>query len=121
MVIAAYALVRMPVVIVAIGLFESGGQALVGAAGAAAMGWAVPGRRAATAQGLGEAVGTVAGALMAAFAAPLYAVGGPAALFGVTAVLTALALSAGVRLGAEAQPVEHRLVAPVTPATVATV
>ena len=39
---------------------------------------------------------------------------------GPSAVLTALALSAGVRLGAEAQPVEHRLVAPVTPAPVAT-
>jgi MFS family permease len=112
-VIAGYAMVRLPVVVVAIGLFESGGQALVGAAGAAAMGWAVPGRRAATAQGLGEAVGTMAGAVMAGFAAPLYAAGGPAALFGVTAVVTGVALVAGVRLGAEAEPVEHRLVAPV--------
>ena len=119
-VIAAYAMVRVPMVIVAIGLFESGGQALVGAAGAAAMGWAVPGRRAATAQGLGEAVGTVAGAVMAAFAAPLYAFGGPAALFGVTAVLTGVALTSGVRLGAEAEPVEHRLATP-APATVVAV
>jgi len=108
-VIAAYAMVRLPVVVVAIGLFESGGQALVGAAGAAAMGWAVPGRRAATAQGLGEAVGTVAGAVMAGFAAPLYAAGGPAALFGVTAAVTGVALVAGVRLGAEAEPVEYRV------------
>jgi hypothetical protein len=54
----------------------------------------------------------MAGAVMAGFAAPLYAAGGPAALFGVTAVVTGVALVAGVRLGAEAEPVEHRLVAP---------
>jgi hypothetical protein len=45
---ARYGVVRVPMVIVVIGLFESGGQTIVGAAGAAAMGWAVPGRRAAT-------------------------------------------------------------------------
>ena len=75
--------------IVFIGLVESGGQTLVGAAGAAAMGWAVPGRRAATAQGLGEAMGTIAAAGVALIAAPLYGSGGPTALFLVTAGLTA--------------------------------
>ena len=107
-VIVAYGLVRVPFVVVAIGLFESGGQTLVGAAGAAAMGWAVPGRRAATAQGLGEATGTIAAALVAAIAAPLYAFGGPPALFFVTAALTATALTAGVRLGRNSVPAETR-------------
>lgn len=108
-VIVSYGLVRVPFVVVAIGLFESGGQTLVGAAGAAAMGWAVPGRRAATAQGLGEATGTVAAAVVAAMAAPLYAAGGAPALFLVTAALTAAALTAGVRLGRHAVPVESSL------------
>jgi predicted MFS family arabinose efflux permease len=108
-VVVSYGLVRVPMVIVVIGLFESGGQTVVGAAGAAAMGWAVPGRRAATAQGLGEATGTIAAALVAAVAAPLYAAGGPAALFITTAALTAGALVTGVRLSHEAVPVEHRL------------
>lgn len=118
-VVLTYAVVRVPMVVVVIGLFESGGQAVVGAAGAAAMGWAVPGRRAATAQGLGEAVGTVAGAVVAAASAPLYAFGGPAALFGATAVLTAVALTTGVRLGLQAAPVEQRIpVGAPQPATV---
>lgn len=112
-VVISYGLVRVPMVVVVIGLFESGGQTLVGAAGAAAMGWAVPGRRAATAQGVGEATGTIAAGLVAAVAAPLYAVGGPAALFLTTAALTAGALVMGVRLSHEAVPVERRL--PVTP------
>ena len=112
-VVISYGLVRVPMFVVVIGLFESGGQTLVGAAGAAAMGWAVPGRRAATAQGLGEATGTIAAALVAAVAAPLYAAGGPAALFITTAALTAGALVMGVRLSHEAVPVERRL--PVAP------
>jgi predicted MFS family arabinose efflux permease len=111
-VIVSYGFVRVPMVIVIIGLFESGGQTMVGAAGAAAMGWAVPGRRAATAQGIGEALATIAAALVAAMAAPLYAAGGPAALFITTAALTAAALTGGVRLGRTAQPVEERLMAP---------
>jgi hypothetical protein len=69
------------------------------------MGWAVPGRRAATAQGLGEATGTIAAAAVAALAAPLYAAGGAPALFFVTATLTAVALVAGVRLGLTSVPV----------------
>jgi hypothetical protein len=73
------------------------------------MGWAVPGRRAATAQGIGEALATVAAAVVAAMAAPLYAAGGAAALFVTTAVLTAAALAAGVRLSHSAAPVEERL------------
>jgi predicted MFS family arabinose efflux permease len=112
-VILSYGFVRVPMVVVVIGLFESGGQTLVGAAGAAAMGWAVPGRRAATAQGLGEAMATVAAALVAATAAPLYAAGGAAALFITTAVLTALPLTLGVRLARGAQPAEERLAHPV--------
>ncbi|MGD9995453.1 MAG: MFS transporter [Ilumatobacteraceae bacterium] len=108
-VIVSYGLVRVPMVVVVIGLFESGGQTLIGAAGAAAMGWAVPGRRAATAQGLGEAVGTIAAALVAAAAAPLYAAGGPAALFFCTAILTAGALTTGIRMSHAADPVEVRL------------
>ena len=108
-VIVMYALVRMPMVIVVIGLFESGGQTIVGAAAAAAMGWAVPGRRAATAQGLGEAFATVAAAIVAFIAAPLYAAGGPAALFLTTAGLTAAALASGVRLARRAVPAEGRL------------
>lgn len=112
-VILSYGFVRVPMIVVVIGLFESGGQTLVGAAGAAAMGWAVPGRRAATAQGLGEAIATVAAALVAAAAAPLYAWGGPAALFVTTAVLTALPLAAGVRLSRQALPAEERLAHPV--------
>ena len=111
--VVSYGLVRVPMFVVVIGLFESGGQTLVGAAGAAAMGWAVPGRRAATAQGLGEATGTIAAALVAAVAAPLYAAGGPAALFITTAALTAGALVMGVRLSHEAVPVERRL--PIAP------
>jgi MFS family permease len=111
-VVISYGLVRVPMVIVVIGLFESGGQTLVGAAGAAAMGWAVPGRRAATAQGLGEATGTIAAALVAGVAAPLYAFGGPAALFITTAALTAGALVTGVQLSHEAVPVERRLPIP---------
>jgi MFS family permease len=112
-VILSYGFVRVPMVVVVIGLFESGGQTLVGAAGAAAMGWAVPGRRAATAQGVGEALATVAAACVAAAAAPLYAWGGAAALFVTTAVLTALPLVAGVRLARDAQPAEERLAHPV--------
>jgi predicted MFS family arabinose efflux permease len=108
-VVMLYGLVRMPVVIAVIGLFESGGQTIVGAAAAAAMGWAVPGRRAATAQGVGEAVATVAGAVMAALSAPLYAAGGPMALFFTTALLTALALRTGVVLARTASPAEDRL------------
>jgi predicted MFS family arabinose efflux permease len=107
-VVLSYGVVRIPMVIVVIGLFESGGQTLVGAAGAAAMGWAVPGRRAATAQGLGEATGTIAAALVAAVAAPLYAFGGPTALFFTTAALTGGALYTGVRLSHEAVPAERR-------------
>jgi MFS family permease len=123
-VIVSYGVVRAPFVVVAIGLFESGGQTLVGAAGAAAMGWAVPGRRAATAQGIGEAVGTLAAAVVAALAAPLYAAGGAPALFTVTAALTAVALVSGVRLGRNSVPAEIRLpisgaTTPVTPATLA--
>ncbi len=114
-VILTYGFVRVPMVIVVIGLFESGGQTLVGAAGAAAMGWAVPGRRAATAQGLGEATATPAGAAVAFLAAPLYAAGGPALLFVTTAVLTAGPLALGVRLARTARPVEE----PVPVATVA--
>lgn len=112
-IIVSYGFVRLPWVIVATGLLESGGQLLVGAAAAAAMGVAVPGRRAATAQGLGEGVGTLAGAVVAAIAAPLYAFGGPAALFLTTAVLTAGALVGGVRLGRTGVPVEERLTHPV--------
>ncbi|MCU1361163.1 MAG: major facilitator superfamily 1, partial [Ilumatobacteraceae bacterium] len=107
-VVLSYGVVRIPMVIVVIGLFESGGQTLIGAAGAAAMGWAVPGRRAATAQGLGEATGTIAAALVAFVAAPLYAFGGPTALFFTTAALTAGALYTGVRLSHEAVPAERR-------------
>lgn len=109
-VILSYGVVRVPMVIVIIGLFESGGQTIVGAAGAAAMGWAVPGRRAATAQGIGEALATVAAALVAAMAAPLYAAGGAAALFVTTAVLTCAALCGGVRLSRASAPVEERVV-----------
>ena len=111
-VVVLYGLVRIPLIVVVIGLFESGGQTLVGAAGAAAMGWAVPGRRAATAQGVGEALATVAAALVAATAAPLYAAGGPAALFFTTAGLTAAALTAGVRLSHGARPAEERIRVP---------
>lgn len=111
-VILSYGVVRVPMVIVIIGLFESGGQTIVGAAGAAAMGWAVPGRRAATAQGIGEALATLAAALVAAMAAPLYAAGGAAALFVTTAVLTAAALCGGVRLSRAGVPVEERVVQP---------
>lgn len=114
-VIMSYGVVRAPFVVVAIGLFESGGQTLVGAAGATAMGWAVPGRRAATAQGVGEAVGTVAAAVVAAMAAPLYAAGGAPALFTVTAALTSVALVSGVRLGRNSVPAEIRL--PISGAT----
>lgn len=106
-VVLTYGFVRVPMVIVVIGLFESGGQTLVGAAGAAAMGWAVPGRRAATAQGLGDAMATTAGAVVAFLAAPLYAAGGPAGLFVTTAVLTAAPLALGVRLARTARPVEE--------------
>jgi MFS family permease len=104
-IIVMYGLVRVPFIIVAVGLFEAGGHTLVGAGAAAAMGWAVPGRRAATAQGLGEATGTIAAAAVAALAAPLYAAGGAPALFFVTATLTAVALVAGVRLGLTSVPV----------------
>lgn len=109
-VLLTYAVVRLPMVIVVVGLFESAGQTLVGAAAAAAMGWAVPGRRAATAQGIGEAFATIAAALVAATAAPLYAAGGAAALFVVTAVLTGLPLWGGIRLARGAEPVEEPLV-----------
>jgi len=112
-VIVSYGFVRVPMVVVVIGLFESGGQTIVGAAGAAAMGWAVPGRRAATAQGIGEALATVAAAIVAALAAPLYAAGGAAALFVTTAALTAAALAGGVRLSRSARPVEERVAAEV--------
>lgn len=108
-VVLLYGVVRVPMVIVVIGLFESAGQTLVGAAGAAAMGWAVPGRRAATAQGLGEALATVAAAAVAMLAAPLYAAGGPAALFGTTAALTAVALGASVHLARTSAPAEERM------------
>jgi MFS family permease len=111
-VILSYGVVRVPMVIVIIGLFESGGQTIVGAAGAAAMGWAVPGRRAATAQGIGEALATLAAAMVAAMAAPLDAAGGAAALFVTTAVLTAAALCGGVRLSRAGVPVEERVVQP---------
>lgn len=108
-VVLLYGVVRMPMVVVAIGLFESGGQTIVGAAGAAAMGWAVPGRRAATAQGVGEALATVAAATVAMLAAPLYASGGAAALFVTTAALTAAALVSGVHLSRRAAPAEERM------------
>ena len=111
-VIMSYGLVRVPLVIVVIGLFESGGQTLVGAAGAAAMGWAVPGRRAATAQGLGGAIGNMAAAAAAMVAAPLYAAGGAFALFTCTAIGTGVLLSCGVRLSHEAVPAESRLPRP---------
>lgn len=115
-VILLYGMVRMPMVVVVIGLFESAGQTIVGAAGAAAMGWAVPGRRAATAQGIGEAGATVAAAIVAAMAAPLYATGGAPALFGVTAALTGGALLAATRLARGAAPAEDRLAVGPTPA-----
>jgi predicted MFS family arabinose efflux permease len=116
-VILSYGVVRVPMVIVIIGLFESGGQTIVGAAGAAAMGWAVPGRRAATAQGIGEALATLAAASVAAIGAPLYATGGAAALFVTTALLTAAALCGGVRLSRTGVPVEGRVEQPVGPAS----
>jgi MFS family permease len=111
-VVLLYGVVRVPMVIVAIGLFESAGQTLVGAAGAAAMGWAVPGRRAATAQGIGEAGATVAAAIVAAMAAPLYASGGAPALFGVTAALTGGALIAATRLARGSVPAEETVAVP---------
>lgn len=110
-VVVLYGLVRVPMVVVVIGLFESGGQTIVGAAGAAAMGWAVPGRRAATAQGVGEALATIAAATVAALAAPLYAAGGAMALFFTTAGLTAAALCSGVVLARKAVPAEERMLA----------
>jgi predicted MFS family arabinose efflux permease len=110
-VILCYGFVRVPMLIVVIGLFESAGQTIVGAAGAAAMGWAVPGRRAATAQGLGEALATLAGAAVAFVAAPLYAAGGPAALFVTTAVLTATPLWVARRLATTARPAEAAIAA----------
>jgi predicted MFS family arabinose efflux permease len=117
-VILSYGVVRVPMVVVVIGLFESGGQTIVGAAGAAAMGWAVPGRRAATAQGIGEALATIAAAVVAAMAAPLYAAGGPLALFLTTATLTGAALIGGVRLSRSARPVEARVATRVEPSPI---
>ncbi|TPW12843.1 MAG: hypothetical protein FD127_2404, partial [Acidimicrobiaceae bacterium] len=66
-------------------------------------------------QGIGEAVGTLAAAVVAALAAPLYAAGGAPALFTVTAALTAVALVSGVRLGRNSVPAEIRL--PISGAT----
>ena len=107
-VVISYGVIRVAWIVSAMGLLESGGQMMVSAAGAAAMGWAVPGRRAATAQGLGEAVGTIAAAAVAIISAPLYASGGPAALFFTAAALTATALAGGVLLGRRSQPAEVR-------------
>ena len=56
-----------------------------------------------------KATGTIAAACVAAVAAPLYAFGGPATLFGTTAALTAGALYLGVRLSHEAVPAEARV------------
>jgi hypothetical protein len=46
---------------------------------------------------------------VAAAAAPLYAAGGQAALFGCTALLTATALASGIRLSHASRPVEQRV------------
>lgn len=105
-IIFLYGIITAPFVIAGIGLVESGGQAVLGAAASAAMGWAVPGRRAVTAQGLGEATGTIAGAAIALASAPLYAAGGPPALFFTTAAITLLVLITGVRLGSKSTPIE---------------
>ncbi|MBI5088554.1 MAG: hypothetical protein HZB15_06760 [Actinobacteria bacterium] len=51
-------------------------------------------------------------ATVAAAAAPLYAAGGPTALFFCTAALTAGALTGGVRLSHAARPVEQRVPGP---------
>jgi MFS family permease len=105
-VIVSYAVVRLPWAIVAVGLAESGGQMFIGAAAAAAMGVAVPGRRAVTAQGLGEALGTASAALIAVVAAPLYAAGGAAVLFVTTALMTTATLVAGAALVRRGRPIE---------------
>jgi hypothetical protein len=111
-IIVLYGIITSPFAIAAVGLVESGGQAVLGAAASAAMGFAVPGRRAVTAQGVGEASGTVAGALIAIASAPLYAWGGAPALFFVTATCTLLALVGGWALGRSAQPIEDRVPSP---------
>lgn len=117
-IIVLYGLITSPFVIAGIGLVESGGQAVLGAAASAAMGFAVPGVRAVTAQGLGEASGTVAGALIALASAPLYAWGGAPALFWTTAAITLTALLLGSGLGRRAVPIEvavHVTSVPITP------
>ncbi len=95
-VIFAYALLRSPAIITAVGLAESTGQALAGPAAQASVAQAVPRRRAAAAQGLAGAVGTAAGGLVAAVAAPVYAWGGQELLFGATGVVVLVLLAAAV-------------------------
>ena len=95
-VIFAYALLRSPGIITAVGLAESTGQALAGPAAQASVAQAVPRRRVAAAQGLAGAVGTAAAGLVAAVAAPVYAWGGQELLFGATGVLVLSLLGAAV-------------------------
>ncbi len=95
-VIFAYAMLRSPGVITAVGLVESTGQALAGPAAQASVAQAVPRRRVAAAQGLAGAVGTGAAGLVAAVAAPVYAWGGQELLFGATGVVVLALLGAAV-------------------------
>lgn len=95
-VIVAYALLRNPLAITAVGLVESSGQALAGPAAQAAVAHSVPRHRAAAAQGLAGALSMGAAGLVAAVAAPIYAAGGQVVLFGATAVLVVGVLAAAV-------------------------
>jgi MFS family permease len=96
--LVAYGFVRNPLVVAGLGFLESGGQAFVSVASAAAVAHAVPAERAAAGQGLARSIGTVVAAAVAAAAGPVYGRGGPEALFMGAAAATAAAMVAATVL-----------------------
>ena len=86
-VVFAYGLIGSVVVIIAVSLIESVGQALAGPGTAAAMARASGSRRAGAGQGLARGVGFLAAGLTSFAAAPVYAAWGARVLFGATAVM----------------------------------
>ncbi len=95
---ASYGMVRMPVLIVVLGIFESCAQAIVVPGSYAATSMVFPDRLAATGQGWVSGAGTAAAGLAALLAAPAYAAVGPAPVFAGGALVSAGCAVVSVRM-----------------------
>lgn len=93
---ASYGMVKVPVLIVVLGVFESCAQAIVVPGSYAATATVFPDHLAATGQGWVSGAGTAAAGVAALVAAPAYAALGPAPVFAGGAAFSALCAAASV-------------------------